>query len=288
MIGSSIQVRSADLQDRQAISNLIFYENHAHRHLDWRSPLDWLGMPFFWLIVERGRALAVLACPPDPPGVAWVRLFAHGRQISVEDAWSMLWGTARDEITKSGGVQVGVIAIQDWLRNTLVQSGFEQPQNIVLLEWRSRPLSPLSLPADVRLRPMTVNDLPEVVQIDADAFNPFWHNSLDALSRAFLQALSATVIEENEHLSGYQISTGNSTGAHLARLAVRKELQGRGFGAALVKDLMIQMQQRGALRVTVNTQNDNLSSLALYQTLGFVRTGEEYPVFRYVVNGTGG
>lgn len=288
MIGRGIQVRPAGLQDRQVISSLIFYENHAHRHLDWRPPLDWLGTPFFWLMVENGRALAALACPPDPPGVAWVRLFALSRQLSAEEAWSVLWGMARDEITKNGGAQVGVIAIQGWLRNLLVQSGFEQRQNIVMLEWRSRPLSPLALSTGVHLRPMTADDLPAVVQVDADAFDAFWHNSLDALSRAFSQAVSATVIEKNGYLAGYQISTGNSTGAHLARLAVRKDAQGCGLGAALVKDLIIQMRQRGALRVTVNTQNDNRASLALYQKLGFVRTGEEYPVFRYVVNGTGG
>lgn len=288
MIGRGIQVRPAGLQDRQVISSLIFYENHAHRHLDWRPPLDWLGTPFFWLMVENGRALAALACPPDPPGVAWVRLFALSRQLSAEEAWSVLWGMVRDEITKNGGAQVGVIAIQGWLRNLLVQSGFEQRQNIVMLEWRSRPLSPLALSTGVHLRPMTADDLPAVVQVDADAFDAFWHNSLDALSRAFSQAVSATVIEKNGYLAGYQISTGNSTGAHLARLAVRKDAQGCGLGAALVKDLIIQMRQRGALRVTVNTQNDNRASLALYQKLGFVRTGEEYPVFRYVVNGTGG
>jgi len=91
MIGLSLQVRPAGLQDRQAISNLIFFQNHAHRHLDWRHPLDWLGSPYFWLIEENGRALAALACPPDPPGIAWVRLFVFSGQISAVEAWSTLW-----------------------------------------------------------------------------------------------------------------------------------------------------------------------------------------------------
>ncbi|HNM38154.1 MAG TPA: hypothetical protein PKI33_13880, partial [Anaerolineales bacterium] len=32
-------------------------------------------------------------------------------------------------------------------------------------------------------------------------------------------------------------------------------------------------------RLSVNTQDDNVASLRLYSKLGFLRTGEHYPVF---------
>jgi hypothetical protein len=35
----------------------------------------------------------------------------------------------------------------------------------------------------------------------------------------------------------------------------------------------------------VNTQQDNLFSLTLYQKAGFTRTGEEYPVYQYQIVG---
>jgi ribosomal protein S18 acetylase RimI-like enzyme len=66
---------------------------------------------------------------------------------------------------------------------------------------------------------------------------------------------------------------------HLARLAVRNEAQGRGVGSALVRDLIQRLISKNRQRITVNTQADNAASLALYQKLGFVRTGEQYPVF---------
>ena len=284
MIGLNLQVRPAGLQDRQSISSLIFYENHAHRHLDWRPPLDWLGSPYFWLIEENGRALAALACPPDPPGVAWVRLFTCSGGLSPGEAWSALWAAARDEIAHRGGAQVGAIAMQGWIRNLLAESGFELPQNIVMLEWKGRPVLPPSPPRGVRLRPMVETDLPAVTEVDADAFVPFWHNTLDTLRRAFSQAVVATVAESDAGVVGYQLSTGNPTGVHLARLAVRKEAQGFGLGAALVSDLIGQLRRRGATLLSVNTQNDNHTSLALYQKMGFLRTGEEYPVFRHFVD----
>ena len=284
MIGLNLQARPAGLQDRQAISSLVFYENHAHRHLDWRHPLDWLGSPYFWLMEEDGRALAALACPPDPPGIAWVRLFAFGGQVSAVEAWSSLWELARGEIARRGGAQVAVIAMQGWMRELLARTEFDRLQSVVMLEWKGRPVLGPSLPTGVSLRPLAESDLPAAEQVDAEAFDPLWHISLDNLRRAFSQAIVATVIESQGRLLGYQLSTGKPLGAHLARLAVRKEAQGFGLGAALVADLLGQMRRRGAALITVNTQNDNHASLAVYRKMGFLRTGEEYPVFRYYVN----
>ena len=283
MIGTHLQIRPAELRDRQNLSNLTFFQTHAHRHLDWRHPLDWLGSPYFWLIEEDGRALAALACPPDPPGVAWIRLFAYGGALSASDAWSALWDLAREEIARGGGAQVAVIAMQAWMRDLLERTEFDWLQNLVMLEWQGRPALPPSLHAGLHLRAMTESDLPAVEQTDADAFDPLWRITLDNLQRAFSQSISATVIESQGRVLGYQLSTGKPNGAHLARLAVRKEAQGFGLGAALVAGLIQQMRQRGANLISVNTQSDNRVSLALYQKMGFIRTGDEYPVFRSFV-----
>ncbi len=286
MIATNIQVRMAGMQDHHSLSNLIFYETRAHRHLDWLPPLDWLGSPYFWVLEENSHALAALACPPDPPRVAWVRLFIHSGGVADSWAWSALWETAHAEIALRGGASVSAIVSQDWFQRLLIGSGFERSQSIVLLEWRGRPLLPPALAEDFRLRPMTTADLPAVTEVDAQAFGPFWHNSLGALRRAFSLAVVATLIESQGRVIAYQLSTGKADGAHLARLAVRKEAQGRGLGEVLVSDLILQMRRRGADRVTVNTQNDNYASLALYRKMGFVRTGEEFPVYRYEVDST--
>jgi ribosomal-protein-alanine N-acetyltransferase len=178
--------------------------------------------------------------------------------------------------------------MQGWIRNLLTESGFSLSQSIVMLEWKGRPSLPPSPPHGVQLRPMVETDLSAVTEVDADAFVPFWHNSLDTLRRAFSQAVVATVAESDGRVVGYQLSTGNPTGAHLARLAVRREAQGVGLGAALVTELIVQMRRRGAIRISVNTQNDNYASLKLYQQMGFTRTGEEFPVYRYQVDASSG
>ena len=287
MIGLNLRVRPATLQDRQSISNLIFLQDHAHRHLDWRHPLDWLGSPNFWVLEDEGRTLAALACPPDPPGIAWVRLFASNGQCSALDAWSMLWDVAREEIAGRGGARVAVITMQVWMYELMSRTNFKHIQDIILLEYRRRPLVQPVLPPGAVLRPLVGSDLPEVEQVDADAFEPLWHISLDSLQRAFLQSAVSSVVESRGRLLGYQLSTGKPSGVHLARLAVRKEAQGSGLGAALVNDLIGQMQARGEDLISVNTQGDNRVSLALYQKTGFVRTGEEYPVFCFDIEPEG-
>ena len=273
-------VRPADLSDQQQLSNLIFFENRLHRHLDWRSPLEWLGAPFYWALDDGGQIMAALACPPEREGIAWVRLFVYSGRWSAENAWDMLWPAAREEIVRAGGAKVAAIAIQPWFQNLLAAGGFENRQQIVLLEWRYQPTAARQT-SGIRIRKMTEADLPEVEKTDAASFEPLWQNPLETLRRAFAQALYATVAQNEDRIIGYQISTGGGQRAHLARLAVHPVVQGKGAGSALLNDLFVFLTHMGISRLSVNTQSDNQASLSLYQRMGFVRTGERYPVYTF-------
>ena len=276
-------VRPADLSDQQQLSNLIFFENRLHRHLDWRSPLEWLGAPFYWALDDGGQITAALACPPEREGIAWVRLFVYSGRWSAENAWTMLWQTAREEIARAGGAKVAAIAIQPWFQNLLAANGFENRQQIVLLEWRYQPTAVRETPG-IRIRKMTEVDLAEVEKTDAASFDPLWQNPLETLRRAYAQALYATVAENENGIIGYQISTGGGQRAHLARLAVHPVVQGKGAGRALLNDLFGFLTHMGISRLSVNTQSDNQASLNLYQRMGFVRSGEQYPVYTFDVS----
>lgn len=273
-------VREAAPRDHQQLSNLIFFENRLHRHLDWRTPLEWLGAPFYWALEEDGQITAALACPPEQEGIAWVRLFVHTGRWRAQDAWNMIWPTARKEIAQAGGAKVAAIAIQPWFQDILAGSGFENHQQIVMLEWHYQPFL-ASQGSGIRIRQMTEEDLPAVEETDAASFTPLWQNPLDTLRRAFAQALYATVAEDEHRIIGYQLSTGGSQRAHLARLAVHPAAQGKGAGRALLNDLFGYLTHAGISRLSVNTQSDNQVSLGLYQRMGFVRTGEQYPVYTF-------
>lgn len=275
-------VRPAELRDHQQLSNLIFFENRLHRHLDWRSPLEWLGAPFYWTLEEGGQITAALACPEEVPGIAWVRLFVYTGRWSAENAWQRLWSAARPEIERAGGARAAAIAIQPWFQEILAESGFENRQQIVLLEWRRQPSAAAErTTVGVRIRKMTKDDLPAVEKTDAASFDPLWQNPLETLQRALAQALYATVAENENGIVGYQLSTGGGQRAHLARLAVHPDVQGKGVARALLRDLFNYLTYLAVPRLSVNTQSDNQVSLSLYQHMGFIRTGEEYPVYTF-------
>jgi ribosomal-protein-alanine N-acetyltransferase len=276
---AGLQVRPAVSSDQQKIADLILLASHVHRHLDWRTPLDWLGHSPYWVLEEGGRLVGALACPPDPDSISWIRLFVYASHLSGSSVWPPLWNAARDELTESGGATVAVIATQRWFESILIENGYDLEGHITLLEWNDQPTVPTPVPSNVHLRAMTLDDLPYVVEVDSAAFEPLWRNSLPALSKAFSQASHASIAEDASGMVGYQLSTGAPLGAHLARLAVRPEAQGRGLGAALVGDLIMQIQKSGGSHLTVNTQADNATSLALYHKLGFRLTGEQFPVY---------
>ena len=276
-------VRPANLDDHQKLSNLIFFESRLHRHLDWRSPLDWLGAPFYWALDDGRQITAALACPTEVPGIAWMRLFVHSSGWSAENAWNMLWQTAQAEIAQAGGARVAAIAMQPWLQQILSASGFKNIQQIVMLEWQYQPWAE-SEAQGVHIRKMTEADLPDVTRTDAASFDPLWQNSLETLHKAFAQSLIATVAENADGIIGYQLSTGGNLRAHLARLAVHATMQGRGVGRALLGDLFARLVNDGIFRLSVNTQSDNVVSLSLYQKMGFMRTGEQYPVYIFDVS----
>jgi ribosomal protein S18 acetylase RimI-like enzyme len=106
---------------------------------------------------------------------------------------------------------------------------------------------------------------------------------LETLHKAFAQSLVATVAENADGVIGYQLSTGGGQRAHLARLAVHNTMQGRGVGRAWLGDLFARLVNDGIFRLSVNTQSDNAVSLSLYKKMGFMRTGEQYPVYIFDV-----
>jgi len=274
-------VRPADINDHQQLSDLILFETRLHRHLDWRSPLEWLGAPFYWALEEGRRITAALACPHEITGSAWVRLFVYTGHWSADNAWNILWSTAKYDIARAGGATVTAIAMQPWFQTLLAANGFRSRQQIIMLEWHGFASQPWAAreAKGIRVRRMMESDLPQVEKTDRASFDPLWQNPLGTLERAFSQSLFATVAEDEQRIVGYQITTGGGQRAHLARLAVHPTAQGRGVGKALLSDLFRMLTQHGTSRLTVNTQNDNVTSLNLYQKMGFVRTGEQYPVY---------
>jgi ribosomal protein S18 acetylase RimI-like enzyme len=280
-------IREATQEDQRRLANLIHFGSYVHRHLDWRQPLDWIGYQPFELAELNGEIQGALACPPDPPNVAWIRLFAVSQSATTEQVWDSLWTVAHDKLRAlNGRVSVAVIPLQSWFRRLVELSDFVHSHQVIVLSWKRKPIPMGRERPGLVLRPMLFDDLPTVEMVDAAAFGGVWQNSRSCLEVAFRQSASATVAELHGQIVGYQISTATPVGGHLARLAVHPGFQGQSIGYNLLRDMLSQFERRGATQVTVNTQQNNVVSLSLYTKLGFERTGEEYPVYQWNIGNT--
>lgn len=277
----NLHIREAKVRDRGSLSRLVHFETLVHRHLDWRQPLEWLGKQPYLVEETGGRVVAALACPRDPPEINWIRLFVCSQVDQLDTSWALLWERAREMLKDQPEAQVAAIPQRDWFRDLLEHSGFRQTNEVITMIWDGPSISTERHLPGIRLRRMQPSDLETVQQVDAAAFKPAWRNSLTTLTKAYQQAATAIVAEDEQGIVAYQISSITPVGGHLSRLATHPRKQGRGIGSLLVRSLLADFLARGVTQVTVNTQKDNLASISLYSRIGFRPTGEGFPYYQY-------
>ncbi len=276
-----LNVQEVGQKDEESLVALLRSTTLIHRHFGWVPPLNWLGKQPFLSVFKNRQILAALACPPDPPQIAWIRLFASDQNLPIKEAWHLLWPLAQKKLKKTRPTKtVAAIVLQDWLQEVLQESGFTQECQVSGLTRKitSDPLP--NIQSEALIRAMQKKDLPVVQKIDEMAFAPFWRTPPDKLEYAHNIAVIATVAEINQQIIGYQISTGDTLKGHLARLAVSPQHQNRGIGKALLHDLLTKFEQQRYIQITVNTQTHNKISQKLYQSFGFQLAPETYPVYQ--------
>lgn len=269
--------RNAGLDDRRLIDGLLAGARWRHAHLDWLEAGDLLGQVPFLMLDDVDRPAACLACPPEPPGYAWIRVFASVPGMPPAEAWEALWPPAAEAAVRCGARLAAALTGERWMVSLLQRSGFEESNRVVFLEHRGPPAE-AELPPGTQVRVALAHDFETLIRLDRLAFTGLWGYSPSVLSAALEQAALVTLLEADGEPVGYQLSTASALGAHLARLAVHPLHQGQGYGGALVRHLLHAFALRGFDRVSVNTQADNLASLSLYRRLSFVDTGQAYAV----------
>ena len=273
-------IRPAESADIPSISSFLSSARYVHRHLDWRSTIDWVGTQPFCLLEDSKRITGLLAYPQDPPGVSWIRCYACAPMTSPSRAWADLFAESL-KCQETEKTIICAVGLQEWFSNLLTSHNFSHFQDIVVLIWDRKmppahPLSPL-----FELRPMMEDDIDAVAAVDQKAFEALWVNSPETIRLAYRQSAFTEVAEYRGEIVGYQLSTANQFSAHLARLAVHPDYQRHLVGYNLVLSMFQHYLKQNVLQVTVNTQQNNYSSLTLYQKLGFEITGEHYPILVY-------
>lgn len=286
IVSRPLTYRRARPGDWAVISDLADHAQRVHTHLDWQPVNEWLGRQPFLLAMDGEAVVGALACPPDPPHVGWIRLLAVADSLPVGDVLRALWPPARADLEHQGARASAALAIEAWVSAPLEAQGFRKVNEVIVLRRRRGPTPDVwGGPIAGRLRRARDRDLAAIEAVDRLAFEPLWQISAQALRAALTQAYYATVVERDDRILGYQISTAGRGAGHLARLAVAPAAQGEGLGSVLVRDALRFFERRGAAEVTVNTQQDNSASLAVYRRFGFSPTGESYAALQITLAG---
>lgn len=283
------RVRRATPGDAAAIQRLLKMGVYVHLHIDWRLPGEWLSRPGFVLFEQENKAsrddkdrspvTACLAVAAEPPPAAWVRVAAVDSHAGYGQTSAMF-----ADILDSLDPAVDEIAwfLSDyWPLHWLERLGFVPVSEVVGFRKEGLHVPSFDMPADIVIRPLLMVDLPELAAMETAAFEPRWRHSASDLSLAWRHSICFTVALIGDMPVGYQFSTGGGGNAHLSRMTVHPDWQGRGIGAALLANAIESYRLQNVQTITLNTQSDNVASRRLYERFGFSPTGFSYPIWSY-------
>lgn len=239
-----------------------------------------------WGLAALAQEERPLTLPPAAPNRTYLQLLALAAGREPASAGSQLLAPAIQRIGRQPSPNLLIAhAVEPWLANLLVAAGFELAEQVqtyrLELPTDYAPREPF--PTDLfSLRPMNLADLEAVARLDAAAFDPLWHYGAKALWE-LLFAGRVQVALLGDRIVGYTAMTVRNHEAHLTRIAVHPDVQGRGVGRLLLTDAIRYAYGEGASAVTLNTQLSNARSQRLYQAYGFRPIRELLPVYTRLI-----
>lgn len=272
-----MHVFSATANDRDAVLDLL---NHARRSFAAFGAEDLAGLlaqgDCLLAATDNGIACGFLCLTPNL--TRWAIL----RGLALRDSWHS--GVLLDAVLppalahlRSEGIEhVAVYATTPWLLPVLPRAGFVHHEWIVTLE---RSTQSAAEPPSVALRAVQPHDLPALVALDAAAFSaPYQLTRSELIELMMTSGYFAVAENPFSGLIGYVCADAAGAAAQVIRLAVHPAVQRRGMGEALLQHALHYCRVTGAERVSINTQESNLTSLRLYERSGFRRIGRRVPL----------
>ena len=120
-------------------------------------------------------------------------------------------------------------------------------------------------------RAMTESDLPDVMQIELDAYPFPWTETIfrDCLRHGY----ECWVVELDQRIIGYSILLNMVEECHLLNLCIDPKLQSRGFGRRLLLKMLDYAKANDAQCAFLEVRPSNQHAMCLYESEGFNETG---------------
>ncbi len=116
-------------------------------------------------------------------------------------------------------------------------------------------------------RPMTLDDLEQVMAIEPHIYSHPWTHGIfaDSLKAGY----SCWVYEREGQFIGYAVMMIVLDEAHLLNISVARDFQGCGMGRALLNHLLDVARHYGAQIMFLEVRPSNLGARTLYESMGF-------------------
>lgn len=129
----------------------------------------------------------------------------------------------------------------------------------------------LSLRADIRLRPMHLDDLDAIMHIEPTIYTHPWTrgNFSDSLNSGYSAWVLEEVLADKSELIGYALMMMVMDEAHLLNLSIAKTRQKQGLGRYFLEHMLAIAKIHKAANMFLEVRPSNISAIALYENMGF-------------------
>jgi ribosomal-protein-alanine N-acetyltransferase len=138
----------------------------------------------------------------------------------------------------------------------------------------------MTAPPAFFIRPARGADLLRLAEIEAASFADAWPVDLLAVELVHPQAILLITSRQREPPAGYAVFRHFSGEAELLRLGVAPEERRQGLGRSLVEAGFNWLRAEAVEVCHLEVRVDNHSAIALYEDLGFERTGQRRGYYR--------
>lgn len=123
----------------------------------------------------------------------------------------------------------------------------------------------------IRLRAMTLADVPGVIEVERASYSFPWSDGVfrDCVRVGYV----CRVVEHGGVICGYGIMSYGAGEAHILNVCIRGDLRGRGVGRKLLDYLIERARLAGMQDVFLEVRPSNPTAIHLYEALGFTRVG---------------
>jgi [ribosomal protein S18]-alanine N-acetyltransferase len=120
----------------------------------------------------------------------------------------------------------------------------------------------------VHIRWMIRRDMPEVLAIEAGAFEFPWCEE-DFIRCLRQRNCIGMVAEHNERVVGFMIYELHRNRLHVLNFAVSSDLRRRGIGSQMIRKLASKLSRERRSRIMLEVRETNLSAQLFFRDLGF-------------------